>query len=118
MPKTEMPKTEMPKIISPAPYRIVPTLAVTFVATVAFTASIVLADDRPSGPPRPPEEAFTACDGKSAGASCTVSFTDRDGNARSLTGTCLQPPPGVSETRLFCAPPRPDGSGPPGPPPR
>ena len=47
-----MPKTKMPNIIFPAPYRVVPTLAVTFVATVAFTASIALADDRPSGPPR------------------------------------------------------------------
>ena len=53
---------------------------------------------RPHGPP--PEEVFVACDGKAAGAACSVKIGDH-----TLDGTCKAPPPGVNETRLGCAPP-------------
>jgi hypothetical protein len=82
------------------------------IVAVGLTAAVALAEDRPAPRP-PPEEAFTACDGKTAGAECTVTFGDR-----SLTGTCLAPPPDVNETRLFCAPPRPAHDGSPHAPPR
>lgn len=82
------------------------------VLTAGATATVAFAEDRPAPRP-PPEEAFTACEGKAAGAECTVTF-----GGRSLTGTCLAPPPHVSETRLFCAPPRPSNDGPPPAPPR
>lgn len=73
------------------------------ISLLSIPMSAALAQDRP--PPRtPPAEAFAACEGKSAGTACTVTFGDR-----SLTGTCLAPPPDVSDTRLFCAPPRPEG---------
>ncbi|MBX3192413.1 MAG: hypothetical protein KF819_35810 [Labilithrix sp.] len=55
---------------------------------------------RPPGPP--PAEAFTACDGKTAGATCAVTLGDH-----TLNGSCLAPPPDSGETRLACAPPHP-----------
>jgi hypothetical protein len=64
---------------------------------------------RPSGPPPhpphgpPPPEALTACDGKTADASCTVALPD----GRALEGTCRTPPPDSGETRLACAPAHP-----------
>lgn len=57
------------------------------------------ADGGPRGPHKPPAEAFTACDGKSADASCSVTF-----KGHSMDGTCRTPPPGSGETRLACAP--------------
>jgi hypothetical protein len=54
----------------------------------------------PHGPP--PPEAFAACDGKTADASCTVALPDR-----TLDGTCRTPPPDSGETRLACAPAHP-----------
>lgn len=54
----------------------------------------------PGGPPRPPQEALSACEGKSAGATC--SFT-HDG--RAMEGTCFTP---ASDKPLACRP-----SGPP-----
>lgn len=59
----------------------------------------------PHGPP--PAEAFNACDGKAADSACTVTLRDH-----TMEGTCKAPPPGVSETRLACAPARPP-QGPP-----
>lgn len=53
----------------------------------------------------PPPEAFTACEGKTAGATCTVAF-----DAHTLDGTCLAPPPharDAGESCLACAPPHP-----------
>lgn len=63
--------------------------------------------EHPEGgaPPKPPEAAFAACDGKAADAACTVTLGDR-----SLTGVCLGPPregASAGETRLACAPARP-----------
>jgi hypothetical protein len=63
----------------------------------------------PHGPP--PAEAFTACDGKAAAATCSVTLGDH-----TMNGTCLAPPPDSGETRLACAPPHGPG-GPGGPPP-
>jgi hypothetical protein len=59
-------------------------------------------------PGPPPAEIFTACEGKSADASCSVTLGDH-----TLEGTCKAPPPGVNETRLGCAP-----AHPPPPPPQ
>jgi len=50
----------------------------------------------------PPPAAFTACDGKPAGAACSVTLGDR-----TIDGSCKGPPPGVSDPRLACAPARP-----------
>ncbi len=44
-------------------------------------------------------EAVEVCQGKGADAPCTVTFGDK-----TLTGRCVSPPPGVSDTRLSCRP--------------
>jgi hypothetical protein len=59
-------------------------------------------------PPQMPEEAFTACEGKSAGDACTV---QRENVAEE--GTCAAAPEGEGDARLSC---RPAGRG--GPPPK
>ncbi len=59
-------------------------------------------------PPQIPSEAYTACEGKASGSTCSVQFGDR-----SLSGTCEAPPPNASNKALAC---RPSGP-PPGPPP-
>jgi len=56
------------------------------------------------GPPPLPEEAFAACQGKSAGDACTTKMRDHTED-----GTCVTERSG---TRVFCMPKRP-----PGPPP-
>ncbi|MET0341482.1 MAG: hypothetical protein ABW252_10815 [Polyangiales bacterium] len=63
------------------------------------------------GPPRePPPFAFTACEDKSAGDTCTVQLRDHE-----LTGSCES----TSDDRLFCRPehmpPPPDKLPPDGP---
>jgi hypothetical protein len=55
----------------------------------------------------PPEEVFTACDGKKAGDACSVKMGDR-----ALDGTCAVPPESAQDSRLSCRP-----SSQPGPPP-
>lgn len=47
----------------------------------------------------PPPEAFTACDGKTADAACSVKMGER-----TFDGTCRTPPPGSDEKRLACGP--------------
>jgi hypothetical protein len=54
-------------------------------------------------PPPVPEEAFTACSGKSEGDACTAKLPDRE-----LAGTCTQHP---KEGKLFCRPSGPPPSG-------
>lgn len=71
------------------------TLAIPLAAAVL----IARADDRP--PHTPPPEAYTACDGKQAEATCSVAFGDR-----AIEGTCAAGDDG----RLACRP-----SGPPPP---
>jgi hypothetical protein len=56
----------------------------------------------------PPPEAYAACDGKKQGDSCRVKLGDRE-----MDGTCENPPPGASESRLACRP-----AGPPPAPPK
>jgi hypothetical protein len=53
--------------------------------------------DERGGPPhrRPPPEAFSACQGKSEGAQCTVSFHDKTHD-----GVCVAP----GKEELFCMP--------------
>ncbi|WP_029407454.1 hypothetical protein [Thiomicrorhabdus sp. Milos-T2] len=46
---------------------------------------------------KPPAEAFTACESKSAGQSCTVTSSRGE-----MTGTCKAPPQGEGE--LACVP--------------
>ncbi len=53
--------------------------------------------------PTPPQEAFTACDGRRANDACTVQF-----QGRTIAGTCEA----FTDARLFC---RPEGM--PAPPP-
>jgi hypothetical protein len=48
------------------------------------------------GPPRPPREALAACQGKSAGASCSFSH-----DGRSREGTCFTP---AADKPLACRP--------------
>jgi hypothetical protein len=48
------------------------------------------------GPPAPPEEAFTACQSKSAGDACTAPMRDH-----TEAGTCTAFP---ADGRLFCRP--------------
>lgn len=64
----------------------------------------------PPGPPPhhgPPPEAFTACEGKAANDACSVTL-----HGTAEAGTCVSPPPGVSDTRLACRPDRmPEGGG-------
>lgn len=71
-------------------------------------------DNGPDGHPHgrglhgaPPEEVFGACTGKASGDACSVKFGDH-----TLDGTCREPPPGVQDSRLGCAPsgPPPHGS--------
>lgn len=63
------------------------------------------------GPRRPPPEAFSACEGKSEGAACNVTFHER-----THEGVCVAP----SEEQLFCMPndmpPPPSGERPDRPP--
>lgn len=47
----------------------------------------------------PPEEAFTACTGKTEGAECSVKRGDE-----TVTGTCRKGPPDSSDSRLACMP--------------
>ena len=68
-----------------------------------------------SGPPqghrKPPPEAFTACQGKSKAADCTVTFHDK-----TLEGICVL----EDQAALFCMPhdmPAPPAGGHGGPPP-
>lgn len=49
-------------------------------------------------PPRPPQEAFAACEGLAAGAACSVAVADR----AALDGTCREGPPG--EEQIVCVP--------------
>lgn len=70
-------------------------------------------DHMPNRPGRrPPPEAFNACQGKSEGSECSVSFRDR-----TLEGVCVLAP----DEQLFCLPndmpPPPAGERPDGPPP-
>lgn len=71
----------------------------------------------PHGPPhgKPPEEAFKACEGKTADAECSMNGPDGDAKA----GTCKTPPKDAEDTRLMCAPAGGPGHGPErhGPPP-
>lgn len=74
-------------------------------AMLAVVSSLAFAQEPPPGPPRePPPEAFTACESKTAGEACTVSFHDRE-----IHGVCETERDGK---RLFCRP-----EGPPPPPP-
>jgi len=61
----------------------------------AFVSNLAYAD----GPPAPPAEAYTACESKAAGDSCTVTLHDR-----TVDGTCDQRP---SDDKLSCRPSRP-----------
>jgi hypothetical protein len=60
----------------------------------------------------PPEEAFTACDGKQENDACSVK---RDNEK--VAGTCKQGPKDATETRLACMPQGGHKGGPGGPPP-
>jgi len=62
-------------------------------------------------PPQIPEEAFTACEGKSAKDVCTV---QRENIAEE--GTCAEAPENETDARLACRPAGNDGRG--GPPPQ
>lgn len=70
-------------------------------AALAFVALPALAQDRGHGPP---QEALTACRGRSRGASCSV--TPRGGGS-AMQGTCDSP---SDEQPLACRPA--DGQGP------
>jgi hypothetical protein len=65
--------------------------------------------DALQGPPRPPPEAFSACEGKAEGAACQVEF-----HGEVHAGTCVAP----NQQELFCLPndmppPPPEGGPPP-----
>ncbi|MFT3924010.1 MAG: hypothetical protein QM778_15860 [Myxococcales bacterium] len=66
------------------------------------------ADFLQKGPPRPPAEAFAACEGKADGDTCEVSF-----RGETHAGTCIAP----KTDELFCMPndmpPPPHGGEPP-----
>jgi|GEM_PF-4082938 len=53
------------------------------------------ADYLQKGPPRPPAEAFAACEGKADGDSCEVTF-----HGEAHAGTCVAP----RAEELFCLP--------------
>jgi hypothetical protein len=65
-------------------------------ALCLFLGTLTLATAYADGPPAPPEEAFTACQSKSAGDSCTATMRDHQ-----EPGTCTAFP---SDGRLFCRP--------------
>lgn len=70
---------------------------------------------RERGRPGPGGEMFEACNGKTAGATCTVKMHDKD-----MNGTCAAPPAGAPNAKLMCKLdgfPAPGGSGAPPPPP-
>ena len=64
---------------------------------LSLCGGVALAQPRP--PHGPPPEALKACEGKSAGAACTVTPPDRP----AVEGTCRTPPHGNSG-ELVCAP--------------
>jgi hypothetical protein len=73
-------------------------------ASVLMFVAVVHAQPGSGGNPPPlPEEAYTACSGKSQGDSCTAKVGDR-----TVTGTCDIPPSSTGGSRLACKP-----SGPP-----
>ena len=84
------------------------TNTTTLSALILAATTLAIAPTAAAHPPAPPEEAFAACAGKNKGDACGVTIHDR-----TIEGTCAEPPPGVSDTRLAC---RPNGP-PPGPPP-
>jgi hypothetical protein len=61
----------------------------------------------------PPPEAFDACQSKSVGDVCSVKFGDKD-----ISGKCVSPPAGASDTRIVCRPDNMPDRPPPGPPPQ
>ncbi len=73
-----------------------------FVVALVPLASSAFADPPSGSPPKPPQEAFTACASSKDGDACSVTFRDR-----TMSGVCHTTPDG-----LAC---RPDGmpSGPP-----
>jgi hypothetical protein len=79
---------------------------VSVLASVGFLGFLALpsANAHADGPPSPPEEAFTACQSKSAGDTCTAPMRDHTED-----GTCAVLP---SDGRLFCRPKAPHGPPP------
>ena len=82
---------------NPRPTRGASALAASFVAAAVASVfgSTAFAD-----PPPLPQEAFTACEGKASGDSCSVTFREH-----TMEGTCTSGPDGG---KLHCRP-----SGPP-----
>jgi hypothetical protein len=76
------------------------------VAAVVMLSSLAFAQEGPPGgrgpPRRPPPEALAACEGKSAGASCSFSH-----ESHSVSGTCFAP----EGKPLACKPDRPPPGG-------
>jgi hypothetical protein len=76
-------------------------------SALALSAGVAWAQQQPpqgghgGQPPTPPQEAFAACSGQSANATCTVN-TPRG----TISGTCAA----FTDGRLFC---RPEGMPPP-----
>jgi hypothetical protein len=89
-----------------------PTLRLVLSLAALALPSLSVAQDQPGGPGSgqgqgggrrgPPPEALAACQGKSAGASCSWSH-----DGRALEGTCFTP---ASDKPLAC---RPSGAPPP-----
>jgi hypothetical protein len=70
------------------------------IAGLVTLASLASAQQPPPGPPRqPPPEAFAACESKSDGDTCTVSF-----HGHEIHGVCTTESEGK---RLFCRPTEP-----------
>ena len=69
-----------------------PTISTTGLAAATDNANL---DSR--GPPTPPPEAFSACNGRSEGDACSVKFHDQ-----TIEGVCRKMPEGKDE--LVCVP--------------
>lgn len=73
------------------------SLRILTASTLALGLGVVgLATRASASPPRPPEEAFTACSGKSRGDACAVQIHNH-----TMEGVCDAPP---NESRLACRP--------------
>jgi hypothetical protein len=76
------------------------------VTTTQNPLSAGTAAARENAPPRPPPEAFAACQDLAEGAGCSVTF-----HGRSIDGTCRKGPD--ANSALACAPAMPPPHGPP-----